>query len=81
MRPAIQLAQIIFVIQKATKSAKIIFGKMPITACNAAMSTVAVFLNAQTMLAIQKTRSGATTWLGIKMIIAHIAEIGIYHAE
>ena len=81
MRPAMQLAQTTLVMQKTRKSAKIIFGKMPITACNAAIQTAAAFLNAQTTLAIQKTKNGATMEHGHRLIIAQYAETGIYHAE
>ena len=56
-------------------------GKMPITVCNAAMWTAAAFLNAQATLAIQKTRNGATTAHGTRMIIVCSAETEIYYAE
>ena len=66
-----------FATLKTKRSAKIIFGKMPITACNAAMLTAAAFLNAQTTLVTQKTKNGATTEHGSKMIIVRNAETGI----
>ena len=70
MHPAMRLAQIMFATLKTKRYAKIIFGKMPITACNAAMLTATAFLNAQTTLVIQKTKNGATMEPGNRWIIA-----------
>ncbi|MEK6837396.1 MAG: hypothetical protein AABX69_01985 [Nanoarchaeota archaeon] len=66
---------------KTKRYAKIIFGKMPITACNAAMSTAAAFPNAQTMHVTQKTKNGATTAYGCLQIIAVAAGAETFHAE
>src|SRR3989338_4664828 len=81
MRPAMWLAQIMFATLKTKRPAKIMFGKMPITACNAAIRTAAAFPNAQTMLVTRKTKNGATMEPGNPRIIAQYAETGIYHAE
>ena len=81
MRPAMRFAQTMLAILKTKRYVKIIFGKMPITACNAAMWTAVAFLNAQTALAILKTKNGAATELGNRWITAQYAETGTFHAE
>ena len=75
------IEKIMFATLKTKRPAKIIFGKMPITACNAAVLTAAAFLNAQTMPATRKTKNGAATEHGNPLIIAQYAETGTYHAE